>query len=245
MLTGRAGDDLLDTYDTERRPHATALVKKAVRVGWAMTGGQDRAAAVRRIALAAAVRSERVCQAMGSTATPRLKSGALQHAPRRPVGSGIPAALRTGGLIPNPLVSAGDGTPVRLDAILAGRAAVLTARQPDPALTQFCRRHGLVLVRITSPAGTRTPGGSGTQQHAGWIEVGLAHAAPPAVMRALTANPALSVIVRPDRVIAAAGTRYRLPRLPWCTPAAAGPERPVTAPPAAHPESASPVTTTF
>ena len=92
VLTGRAGDDLLDTYDSERRPHATALVKKAVRVGWAMTGGQDRAAAVRRIALAAAVRSDRICQAMGSTATPRLKTGALQPAPRRPFGSGIPAA---------------------------------------------------------------------------------------------------------------------------------------------------------
>ena len=84
-----------------------------------MTGGQDRAAAVRRIALAAAVRSERVCQAMGSTATPRLKTGALQPAPRRPFGSGIPAAIRPGGLIPNPLVSTGDGSPTRLDAILA------------------------------------------------------------------------------------------------------------------------------
>src|SRR5690242_15541302 len=35
VLTGRAGEDLLDSYDSERRPHATALVKKAVRVGWA------------------------------------------------------------------------------------------------------------------------------------------------------------------------------------------------------------------
>ena len=115
VLTGRAGENLLDTYDSERRPHATALVKKAMRVGWAMTGGQDRAAAVRRIALAAAVRSERVCQAMGCTATPRLKTGALQHAPRRLLPSGIPAALRPGGLFPNPLVSADDGPPVRLE----------------------------------------------------------------------------------------------------------------------------------
>jgi len=65
------------------------------------------------------------------------------------------------------------------------------------------------------------------------------------VIGALTANPALTVIVRPDRVIAAAGTRHRLPRLPWYTPAAARPERPVRALPAAHSESASPVTTTF
>ena len=82
VLTGRAGDGLLASYDTERRPHARAMIKKAVRVGWAMTGGQDRAAAVRRIALAAAVRSKHVRQAMASTATPRLKAGALQPVQR-------------------------------------------------------------------------------------------------------------------------------------------------------------------
>ena len=240
VLTGRAGENLLDTYDSERRPHATALVKKAVRVGWAMTGGQDRAAAVRRIALAAAVRSDRICQAMGSTATPRLKAGALQHAPRRPLGSGIPAPLRIGGMFPNPLVSAGDGPPARLDTILAGRTAVLTTRCPDADLAEFCRRHGLILVRISTP-GTEPPG---TQQDAGWIDVRLAGDAPPAGLRALVADPALTVLIRPDRVVAAAGTRSRLPRLPWPIPAAAGPERPATAPPAAHPESVSPVTTT-
>jgi 3-(3-hydroxy-phenyl)propionate hydroxylase len=243
VLTGRAGPDLLDSYETERRPHARALVKKAVRVGWAMTGGQDRAAAIRRIVLAAAVRSDRICQAMGSTATPRLKAGALQPSPRRFLPAGIPPALRVGGLIPNPLVSAGDGAPVRLDAILAGRTAVLTARRPDAGLADFCRRHGLVLARISAP-GTGTPPGRGAQQDPGWIEVRLAGDAAPADMRALAADPALTVLVRPDRVVAAVGTRSRLPRLPWYIPATAGPERPATAPPAAHPESVSPVTTT-
>ena len=156
VLTGRAGAGLLATYDTERRPHARAMVKKAVRVGWAMTGGQDRAAAVRRITLAAAVRSEHVRQAMASTATPRLKAGALHPAPRL-LPFGIPAALRPGGLIPNPLVSVGDGPPARLDTVLAGRAAVLTARRPGPALAGFCRRHGLVLIRITSAPANGDP----------------------------------------------------------------------------------------
>ena len=240
VLTGRAGEDLLDTYDSERRPHATALVKKAVRVGWAMTGGQDQAAAVRRIALAAAVRSDRICQVMGSTATPRLAAGALQPAPRRPFGPGVPASLRPGGLFPNPLVSAGDGPPARLDTILAGRTAVLTTRCPEAGLAEFCRRHGLVLARISAP-GTGTPG---PQPDAGWIDVRLAGDAPPAGLRALAADPALTVLIRPDRVVAAVGTRSRPPRLPWNIPAAAGPERPATAPPAAHPASASPVTTT-
>ncbi|HEY6478914.1 MAG TPA: bifunctional 3-(3-hydroxy-phenyl)propionate/3-hydroxycinnamic acid hydroxylase, partial [Streptosporangiaceae bacterium] len=243
VLTGRAGPDLLASYEIERRPHARALIKKAVRVGWAMTGGQDRAAVVRRIALAAAVRSDRICQAMGSTATPRLAAGALQSSPRRFLPSGIPPALRVGSLIPNPLVSAGDGTPVRLDAILAGRSAVLTARHPDAGLAGFCRRHGLVLARISAP-GTGTPPGPGAQQDADWIDVRLAGDATPAGLRALAADPALTVLVRPDRVVAAVGTQSRLLRLPWSIPAAAGPERRATAPPAAHPESAVPVTTT-
>ena len=241
VLTGRAGEDLLASYDTERRPHAKAMVKKAVRVGWAMTGGQDRAAAVRRIAVAAAVRSERVCQAMGSTATPRLKAGALHRVPRRLLPSGVPAALRIGGLIPNPLVSAGDGTPVRLDTILAGRAAVLTARRPGTDLVDFCRRRGLVLVRISSASTTGTPGQPGTGPDADWIDVCLAGHGRPTGLRALTANPALTVIVRPDRVIAAAERRDRLPRLPWTVPATAVPGYPATAPPPAHTDSAGPL----
>ncbi len=247
VLTGQAGEDLPASYDTERRPHAEALVKKAVRVGWAMTGGQDRAAAVRRIALAAAVRSERICQAMGSTATPRLKAGALQRPPRRLSLSGIPAALRIGGLIPNPLVSAGDGPPVRLDAILAGRTAVLTARRPDAGLVDFCRRHGLVLVRVSSSHAAGTPGRPAADPDAGWIDVRLAGQDRPAGLRALAvlgSNPALTVVVRPDRVVAAVEPRGRLPRLPWPIPATVGRGSPATAHPPAHPDHACPFPST-
>ena len=242
VLTGRAGAGLLASYETERRPHARALIKKAVRVGWAMTGGQDRAAAVRRIALAAAVRSDRVSEFMGSTATPRLKAGALQPSPRRLLPSGIPPALQPGGLIRNPLVSAGGGPPVRLDAVLAGRPAVLTARPPDAALADFCRRHGLVLARISAP-GTGTPPGPGAQQDAGWIDIRLAGDAAPAGLPALTADPALTVLVRPDRVVAAVGTRSRLPRLPWYIPASAAPGYPAPAPSPARREPAGPLPT--
>jgi len=145
-----------------------------------MTGGQDRAAAVRRIALAAAVRSDRISEFMGSTATPRLKAGALQPAPRRFPPSGIPAALRPGSLIPNPLVSAANGKRARLDTILAGRAAVLTARPPDASLEKFCRRHGLALVQITSTPRTGPPAPPDAGQHADWIDLRLAGDAPPA-----------------------------------------------------------------
>ena len=180
VLTGRAGPDLLASYETERRPHARALIKKAVRVGWAMTGGQDRAAAVRRIALAAAVRSDRICQAMGSTATPRLAAGALQPSPRRFLPSGIPPALRVGGLIPNPLVFAGDGTPVRLDTILAGRPAVLTARRPSAGLAGFCRRHGMILAGSAHPGPARHQDRAPSRTPAGSTSVSPATQRPPA-----------------------------------------------------------------
>jgi 3-(3-hydroxy-phenyl)propionate hydroxylase len=233
VLTGQAGEDLLASYDAERRPHAQAMVKKAVRVGWAMTGGQDGAAAVRRIALAAALRSDRIRQAMISTATPRLAAGALQHPPRRLLPS--PAPLRPGGLIPNPLVSTGDGPPVRLDTVLAGRAAVLTARQPEAALTHFCGRHHLLLMRVSGPPGTRDQAPSGAGAQAGPAGIRLARHERSAALQALIDNPALSIIVRPDRVVAAVESGSRLPRLPWHVPPPQSRPQPVDTAPAAHP----------
>ena len=239
VLTGRAEEDLLATYDAERRPHARAMIKKAVRVGWAMTGGQDRAAAVRRIALAAAVRSGHIRGAIASSATPRLKTGALHHPPRRFFPPYLPAGLRPGGLIPNPLVSTSDGAPVRLDTILAGRTAVLTARRPNAHLAVFCRRHGLALVRISAP-GPGIPAEAGADADPGWTDVRLADGQSTG-LRALAANPALTVIVRPDRVVAAAEPQGRLPLLPWHIPATAVRERPATAHPPTDPDPAGPL----
>jgi 3-(3-hydroxy-phenyl)propionate hydroxylase len=221
VLTGRAGEDLLASYDAERRPHARAMVRKAVRIGWAMTGGQDRAAAVRRVALAAAVRSARVREAIASTATPRLKTGALAPARRLPGRADAAAAI--GSLIPNPLVTGGDGPVVRLDCVLRGRTAVLTSRQPSPELVDFCRKNGLLLVRIGGPAGTGIPPGSAASAGTGWTDVRLADDREPSgVLRALIRNPGLTVLVRPDRVVAAVGGKDQLPRLPWSIPAARG-----------------------
>ena len=80
---------------------------------------------------------------------------------------------------------------------------MLTARQPDAELAGYCRRHGLVLVRISS---TGTPPQAGADTDADWIDVRLSDDGRPAVPQALTAlrsNPATTLIVRPDRVVAA------------------------------------------
>jgi 3-(3-hydroxy-phenyl)propionate hydroxylase len=230
VAAGLAGDDLLGTYDTERRPHARAMIKKAVRVGWAMTGGQDRAAAVRRIALAAAVRSAHVRDAIASTQTPCLKAGALQHTPRWVVRGR--AAAQVGALIPNPLVITGAGAPVRLDAMLQGRAAVLTAGQPGTGLISLCQRHRLLLVHVTAAPAPRVAGqvtppghfpGTGLAADRDYAEVSPAGGHGTAALQALIRNPAMAVLVRPDRVIAGVATSPQLPRPPWTMPAAEDP----------------------
>jgi 3-(3-hydroxy-phenyl)propionate hydroxylase len=225
VIAGLAGEDLLATYDSERRPHACAMVKKAVRVGWAMTGGQDRAAAVRRIALAAAVRSARFREAIASTQTPCLTAGALQHTPRRVLRGR--AAARIGGLIPNPLVRTGAGETLRLDAVLQGQAAVLTAGQPGTDLLNLCRRHRLLLVRVTAGPAPGVAELAGVPGHApdpgqpanrNYAEVSLAGGHATAALQVLIRDSDIAVLVRPDRVIAAVTNAPRLPRPPWSVP---------------------------
>jgi 3-(3-hydroxy-phenyl)propionate hydroxylase len=219
VLTGRAGQQLLATYDAERRPHTRAMVKKSVLVGWAITGGQDKAAAVRRLALAAAVRSDRLRNAIGATTTPPLKTGALQPTRRRLMPR-RPPAVRIGALLPNPLVSVAHRAPARLDTILAGRTALLTARLPEAALVGLCRQHDLLLIHLSTASGSDGPDpdrhrdDEPNQAH-GWIEVTLTSPQPPDTLRALAADPALTILVRPDRVVAALAPSSQLPRLPW------------------------------
>lgn len=212
VLHGQAQPSLLDSYETERRPHATALVKKAVMVGWAMTGGQDRAALVRRVALAAACRSKTFSDLMANPTSPRLRAGALQEVPR---GARIPRELRVGGLIGNPLVSVGTAAPTRLDDVLQGRTAVLTARQPDPGLVEACRRDGLLLVRVGSgpgrPEQALKNGAPGSDE---WVQARLTTPRRSG-LESLLDNESLAVLVRPDRVVAAVEPSGRSPRVPW------------------------------
>jgi 3-(3-hydroxy-phenyl)propionate hydroxylase len=216
VVAGQAAPALLDSYDDERRPQATAMVRKAVAVGWAMTGGQDGAAVVRRLVLAVACRSTRFRDLLASPATPRLKAGAL----RGPVRADrIPRELRVGGLVGNPVVRTGDGTTARLDDVLRRLPAVVTGGRPAPDLVDLCRRHGLLLVRLVpggagagEPAGPDGPPAGTTPD--GWVQLTVPDAEPYG-LTALLADPALAVLVRPDRVVASVARAPVVPPLPW------------------------------
>ena len=117
---------------------------------------------------------------------------------------------------------------------------MLTARRPDAARRSSAAGTALSWCGSAAHPGPAPPG-PGAGEDAGWIDVRLAGDAPPAGMRALVADPALTVIVRPDRVVAAVEPRHRLPRLPWYVPATAVPGYPAPAPSPARPEPAGPL----
>ncbi|WP_433615298.1 bifunctional 3-(3-hydroxy-phenyl)propionate/3-hydroxycinnamic acid hydroxylase [Dactylosporangium sp. CA-139114] len=138
LTTPGGAEALLDSYERERVPHVRAQIRLAIVAGWAMTGGQDRAAAVRRVILGAIWR------------VPGLKGLALRStSPRltgvgrgRLVGTVAPVAydewvvLHTGRppASTHRLVEATDA-PVR--RWLRGRAVVI---RPDGVVHSVLRR---------------------------------------------------------------------------------------------------------
>jgi len=140
VLHGQAGEEILDTYEQERRPHVTRTIRAAVTVGWALTGGQDRAAIIRRIALAGLCRVPGFSTAVVDSASPRLTGSALldrRLSPRDPAGR----------LCPQPAITAYPDE-ARLDALLGDGWALLT---DGPASAPAGVRH--IDIAALSPDG--------------------------------------------------------------------------------------------
>jgi hypothetical protein len=112
------------------------------------------------------------------------------------------------------LLATASGKQVRLDDILQGRPAALTGRCPEPALLNECQQQHLIAIRVTD---------SDPQPDRGWVEVRLVRSGHETGLQALVDDPTLTVVVRPDGVIASVATRSRLPHLPWAIPTPATP----------------------
>jgi 3-(3-hydroxy-phenyl)propionate hydroxylase len=126
VLAG-ADDDLLDTHQAERAPHARALVRAAVLLGRLMTGGGRRSAVVRRIVLAGVRRLPGVSDFALASRTPPLRPGRLVRRPR------VVPRSPVGALVPQPPVRV-DGVERRLDDVLGPGWAVLTSGAAAPTL---------------------------------------------------------------------------------------------------------------
>ncbi|MEV0555955.1 bifunctional 3-(3-hydroxy-phenyl)propionate/3-hydroxycinnamic acid hydroxylase [Streptomyces sp. NPDC050597] len=175
VLQQGADERLLDTYESERKPHARHAIRLAVAMGWAMTGGQDGAAVLRRGVLGAAFRIPGLTAAAARDLSPALAAGPLvrRRALRRTRwgGRGL-----VGGICPQPWVAV-DGRRVRLDELLGGSFAVLTAVPLSPSLRAVAGGLGARVVPVA---------GLGDDGHlAAWLREGRADA----------------VLLRPDRVV--------------------------------------------
>jgi 3-(3-hydroxy-phenyl)propionate hydroxylase len=142
VLAGRAGDELLDTYQAEREPHARALIRVAQLLGRLMTGGGRGGDVVRRGVLAVVRRIPAVAALATDSRTPPLRSGPLVE--RR----GRAGRRLAGTLVPQPEVVA-DGRRCRLDDVLGADHAEL--RRPDGRLTVH---RGGEEIGIDDPSGT-------------------------------------------------------------------------------------------
>ena len=106
VLGGRADDRLLDTYESERRPHAQAMIDLSVRLGRVVMTTDRRRALVRDVLVSAAMRTRRG----------RRYLGEMRYRPRTPVRSG--AVVHLPGADDDGLV----GMPLPQPQVLRGRA---------------------------------------------------------------------------------------------------------------------------
>ncbi len=136
VLNRSLPERVLDTYEQERKPHARALVRLAIRIGWAMTGGGRLGNALRRIMVPwLQHRAGAADEQANSSATPALHDSALV------VKSFRPSDL-AGTLCPNPVVAQG----LRFDDVVGCRFALVTSSPlTDAQRDQLTRRGGVVV----------------------------------------------------------------------------------------------------
>jgi len=142
VLDGSLAESVLDTYEAERKPHATALIRLAKLVGTAMTEGGEFGNLLRRVIAPRLHRVPGVAGHILNSETPPLRPTDLVA--RRRSRRSLP-----GRLCPNaPL---GEGR--RLDDVIGGRFAVVTTQPPTARQAADVQRLGALVV----PAAAGTP----------------------------------------------------------------------------------------
>ncbi|MFR9727714.1 bifunctional 3-(3-hydroxy-phenyl)propionate/3-hydroxycinnamic acid hydroxylase [Saccharopolyspora sp. MS10] len=134
VLRGELPESDLDSYQVERRQHAAMMVRVAVAMGRAMTGGGRPADLVRRTLLPALLRVPGVRAALGESSSPALRRSSLVRA--RPELAGR--------LCPNAEVT----RTCRFDDLAGGRFALVTDLPLDAGELREVERAGAIPVRV-------------------------------------------------------------------------------------------------
>jgi 3-(3-hydroxy-phenyl)propionate hydroxylase len=126
VLRGRADESLLDTYELERRPHATVITHMSVGLGAIANMHDPEAAAQRDAAFKAG-------QAPPPPAMPTVTDGVVHHQ------AGGTVAPPAGSLVPQGRVTAG-GRSGRFDDVVGRGFALVSVTDVASALTDEQRR---------------------------------------------------------------------------------------------------------
>ncbi|WP_256789292.1 bifunctional 3-(3-hydroxy-phenyl)propionate/3-hydroxycinnamic acid hydroxylase [Frankia sp. AvcI1] len=155
ILRGLAGDDLLDSYERERRRHVETVIAGALRIGRILQTTDPTVSRLTRALLFTLDRTPGLRQA--------LRGGAIQQRPRLPgqVAGPLPGA---GLVLPNPRLRTLDGRRCHLDDLLTdGWTLIGLGGDPvaglDPAARAWADRRGVTAFAVVAPGGLRTLAG--------------------------------------------------------------------------------------
>ncbi|GAA4536277.1 bifunctional 3-(3-hydroxy-phenyl)propionate/3-hydroxycinnamic acid hydroxylase [Mycobacterium paraffinicum] len=152
---GTLAPSVLETYERERKPHTRSMIRLALSVGWAMTGGGRLGNAARRAVLPRLRLIPVLRDKVVDSRTPALHRSGLVRRSLRP-------HRLAGTLCPNPALRDGQ----RLDDVLGGGFALISTARPAAA-DEAALRQRQVTVQVAeagSPLGA-------------WLERGRATAA--------------------------------------------------------------------
>jgi 2-polyprenyl-6-methoxyphenol hydroxylase-like FAD-dependent oxidoreductase len=138
---GTLAADVLDTYERERKPHTRQMIRLALGVGWAMTGGGRVGNVARRVMLPRLRLIPGLRDKVVDSTTPALRASALVCKSRRP-------RQLAGTLCPNPLLPNGQ----RLDDVIGTGFALITTSHPGDGDQALLQHRGVVVV--TAQPGT-------------------------------------------------------------------------------------------
>ncbi|MBG6176561.1 3-(3-hydroxy-phenyl)propionate hydroxylase [Labrenzia sp. EL_208] len=150
-LHATGSTDLLDSYQTERKPHAWSLIQLALRMGQVMMPASRLQGSLIRAgfhALALYPPARDYFAQMKYKPKPRFEQGLIQHGVRRNKHSVV------GRMIPQPVVADPDRTHHLLDEVLPDRPVVLLySKAPDTDLSETARAQfrklGVSIVGLT------------------------------------------------------------------------------------------------
>lgn len=197
VVERRAAPGLLDTYETERRGHAEAMVKLSVRLGQLVMTSDRRLAAVRDVAVRAAS-AVPACRRFLAESRYRPAAHYLEGFVAEP-GEGLPrpAVRLVGRMLPQPRVLTADARSVLLDEVLSDGFALMAVGCTEGALTAArSRLAGLGCRAVAVALDDRMPS----------PEAGVAGVADVDGRLQEEFGPLRGVVllVRPDRYVAAA-----------------------------------------